>query len=93
MSTFWDDLWEREKEFTQERGKKLRHDTRFVAVSTIAGQFYCEYKVENEFAFGEVPTEAKGQGLTCTTSSSRKSPSRRGSSPSSSAGRSRATRC
>jgi hypothetical protein len=42
--------------------KNFRHDTSFVAVSTIAGQFYCEYKVENEFAFGEVPTEAKEEG-------------------------------
>ncbi len=42
--------------------KNFRHDASFVAVSTIAGQFYCEYKVENEFAFGEVPTEAKDAG-------------------------------
>ncbi|MDA4123786.1 MAG: PD-(D/E)XK nuclease family protein [Thaumarchaeota archaeon] len=59
---FWDALWRREREFMESGEKELRHGTSFVAVSTIAGQFYCEYKVENEFAFGEVPTEAKDQG-------------------------------
>jgi hypothetical protein len=61
---FWDDLWRREEEFMLSGEKNLRHDTSFVAVSTIAGQFYCEYKVENELAFGEVPTKAKEQGTT-----------------------------
>ena len=60
--SFWDALWKREKEFMWLGEKKFRHDTSFVGVSTIAGQFYCEYKAENEFAFGEVPTEAKDQG-------------------------------
>jgi hypothetical protein len=59
---FWDALWTREREFLGSGGKELRHGTSFVAVSTIAGQFYCEYKVENEVAFGEVPTEAKDLG-------------------------------
>jgi len=59
---FWDALWRREKEFLLSGEKNLRHRTSFVAVSTIAGQFYCEYKVENEVAFGEVPTEAKDMG-------------------------------
>ncbi|MDA4131787.1 MAG: PD-(D/E)XK nuclease family protein [Thaumarchaeota archaeon] len=59
---FWDSLWTREKEFMRSGEKKLRYGTSFVAVSTIAGQFYCEYKVENEFTFGEVPTEAKDRG-------------------------------
>lgn len=59
---FWDALGGREEEFLLSGEKNLRHGTSFVAVSTIAGQFYCEYKVENEFAFGEVPTEAKDMG-------------------------------
>jgi hypothetical protein len=59
---FWDALWRREREFMESGSKEFRHGTRFVGVSTIAGQFYCEYKVENEVAFGEVPTEAKDQG-------------------------------
>ncbi|HEV2390708.1 MAG TPA: PD-(D/E)XK nuclease family protein [Nitrososphaerales archaeon] len=59
---FWDALWGREEEFLMSGKRELRHGTSFVAVSTIASQFYCEYKVENEFAFGEVPTEAKDLG-------------------------------
>jgi len=59
---FWDGLWRREKEFMLSGESEFRHGTSFVAVSTISGQFYCEYKVENEVAFGEVPTEAKDQG-------------------------------
>ncbi len=55
-------MWRREEDFLLSGEKNLRHDASFVAVSTIAGQFYCEYKVENEFAFGKVPTEAKDQG-------------------------------
>jgi len=62
VDEFWDGLWRREEEFLLSGEKNLRHDTSFVAVSTIAGQFYCEYKVENEFAFGEVPAEAKDKG-------------------------------
>ncbi|MDA4125433.1 MAG: PD-(D/E)XK nuclease family protein [Thaumarchaeota archaeon] len=60
--TFWEDLWRREEEFHLSGKPEYRHDTAFVAVSAISGQFYCEYKVENEFAFGEIPTEAKDSG-------------------------------
>ena len=42
---------------------EFRHNTAFVAVSSISEQFYCEYKVENEFAFGEISTEAKDAGM------------------------------
>lgn len=59
---FWNALWRREEEFLLSGEKGLRHGTSFVPVSTIASQFYCEYKVENEFAFGEVATEAKDRG-------------------------------
>ena len=59
---FWDSLWRREREFMRPGRKDFRHGTSFIAVSDIAGQFYCEYKVENEVAFGEVPTDAKDIG-------------------------------
>ena len=35
-----------------------------MAVSSIAEQYYCEYKLENEFALGEIPTETKDSGTT-----------------------------
>ena len=60
--SFWEDLWRREEEFHLSGKPEYRHDTAFVAVSAISEQFYCEYKVENEFAYGEVPTEAKERG-------------------------------
>lgn len=62
MNKFWENLWEREEEFLSSTKPEFRHNTAFVGVSTIAGQFYCEYKVENEFALGEIPTEAKEKG-------------------------------
>jgi PD-(D/E)XK nuclease superfamily len=62
MDEFWRDLWRREEEFMSSAEHDLRHGSAFVGVSTLASQFYCEYKVENEFAFGEVPTEAKETG-------------------------------
>jgi len=62
LEKFWDTLWSREQDFMQSPQNGFRHGRTFVAVSTIASQFYCEYKVENEAAFGEVPTEAKDTG-------------------------------
>ncbi len=62
MERFWKDLWKREEEFLSSARPEFRHDTKFVGVSTLAGQFYCEYKVENEFALGEIPTDAKETG-------------------------------
>ena len=62
MDDFWENLWKREEEFLASARPEFRHDTAFVGVSTLAGQFYCEYKVENEFAMGEIPTEAKETG-------------------------------
>ncbi|MBI3859485.1 MAG: hypothetical protein HY296_04510 [Thaumarchaeota archaeon] len=41
---------------------EFRRETAFVAVSAISEQFFCEHKVENEFAFGEIPTETKDAG-------------------------------
>jgi len=64
MPSFWDGLWKREEQFYESAKPDLRHSTSFVAVSSIANQFYCEYKVENEFALGEIPTEAKETGTT-----------------------------
>ncbi|MDG6921535.1 MAG: hypothetical protein JRN59_08400 [Nitrososphaerota archaeon] len=41
---------------------EFRHGAGLVGVATLSGQFYCEYKVENEFALGEVPSEVKESG-------------------------------
>ena len=62
MTNFWKQLWKNEKEFFDSGNGEFRHDTSFVAVSSIAEQYYCEYKLENEFAFGEIPSEAKISG-------------------------------
>jgi len=62
LPSFWDGLWKKEEEFYGSAKPDLRHNTKFVAVSSVANQFYCEYKVENEFALGEIPTEAKETG-------------------------------
>jgi len=62
MDPFWEDLWRREEAFMASAKPEFRHGESFIGVSDIAGQFYCEYKVENEFALGEVPTEAKEEG-------------------------------
>jgi hypothetical protein len=62
LDEFWEDLWKREDQFLASAKPEFRHGTAFVGVSTLAGQFYCEYKVENEFALGEIQTEAKQTG-------------------------------
>ena len=59
---FWEDLWRREEEFRLSGKPEFRHGTSFVSVSAISGQFFCEYKVENEFTIGKIPTEAKDTG-------------------------------
>jgi CRISPR/Cas system-associated exonuclease Cas4 (RecB family) len=59
---FWRDLWKREWDFLASGRKEFRHKRSFVPVSDIASQYYCEYKTENEFALGEIPTEAKEAG-------------------------------
>ena len=64
MSRFWDQLWKNEKQFFESGKALFRHGTSFIPVSSIAAQYYCEYKVENEFALGEVPTETKELGTT-----------------------------
>jgi CRISPR/Cas system-associated exonuclease Cas4 (RecB family) len=62
LPRFWDQFWKREQEFLNSAKPQFRHGTPFVAVSSIAEQYYCEYKLENEFALGEFPTEAKDSG-------------------------------
>jgi len=62
LKEFWQDLWVHEQEFLASAKPEFRHDTSLVGVATLAGQFYCEYKVENEFALGEIQTEAKETG-------------------------------
>lgn len=62
MTGFWEDLWARQAEFLDSGRRNLRHGLSAVGVATLAGQYYCEYKVENEFRLGEIPTEAKDGG-------------------------------
>jgi hypothetical protein len=62
VQEFWEELWRREEEFLRSGKEEFRHGSSFVSVSSIAEQFYCEYKVENGFALGEIPTEAKDVG-------------------------------
>lgn len=62
QKAFWKELWKRESEFLEKGNGEFKHGASFVAVSSIAEQYYCEYKVENEFALGEIPTEAKDVG-------------------------------
>ncbi|MDG7004329.1 MAG: hypothetical protein JRN41_02775 [Nitrososphaerota archaeon] len=62
MDQFWVGLWEREKEFMHSVKPEFRHGTGVVGVAKLSAQFYCEYKVENEFVLGEVPTAAKDTG-------------------------------
>lgn len=64
MPRFWERLWKRERQFFDSEKAQFRHGASFVGVSSIAEQYYCEYKLENEFALGEVPTEAKESGTT-----------------------------
>jgi len=62
LSDFWDQIWKKERDFFDSGNEEFRHRTSFVPVSSIAEQYYCEYKLENEFALGEIPTEAKDSG-------------------------------
>jgi PD-(D/E)XK nuclease superfamily len=64
LSQFWDQLWEKEAQFFHSGRAQFRHGASFVSVSSIAEQYYCEYKLENEFALGEIPTETKESGTT-----------------------------
>ena len=47
---------------SREVGGKLRFNRSAVVASDIAGQFYCEKKVEMGYLHGEVETEAKAIG-------------------------------
>jgi hypothetical protein len=62
LPSFWERVWQKEQEFYDSGREEYRHRTSFVAVSSIAEQYYCEYKLENEFALGEIPTETKDSG-------------------------------
>jgi hypothetical protein len=46
----------------REIGGKLRFGRSAIVASDIAGQFYCEKKVEMQYLHGEVETEAKNMG-------------------------------
>lgn len=43
-------------------GQSFRHGISMVPTSRIAGQYYCEQKVEMEYLHGEIETEAKTEG-------------------------------
>jgi hypothetical protein len=62
LEQFWVEFWEREDKFMRSIKPEFRHGTGVVGVAALAGQFYCEYKTENEFTVGEIPTEAKDDG-------------------------------
>jgi len=62
LNEFWKQLWKKEQEFFESADEEFRHSTSFIAVSSIAEQYYCEFKLENEFALGEIPTETKASG-------------------------------
>lgn len=62
MKKFWETLWKREGEFFRSNGGEFRNGTSFIAVSSLAEQYYCEYKLENESILGEIPTETKKSG-------------------------------
>jgi CRISPR/Cas system-associated exonuclease Cas4 (RecB family) len=64
LPKFWEQVWKKEQEFFDSGKAEFRNRTSFVAVSSIAEQYYCEYKLENEFALGEIPTETKESGTT-----------------------------
>jgi PD-(D/E)XK nuclease superfamily len=59
---FWDELWRRESRFLASGSAEYRHGASFVGVSTISSQYYCEYKAENQYTLGEIPTEVKEEG-------------------------------
>jgi type I site-specific restriction-modification system R (restriction) subunit len=53
------------EQIVQRREKKeglLRFNRCTVSASDVAGQYYCEKKVEMEYLYGEVETETKNQG-------------------------------
>jgi CRISPR/Cas system-associated exonuclease Cas4 (RecB family) len=58
---YFDSLLEELRE-SREIGGKLRFNRSAVVASDIAGQFYCEKKVEMGYLHGEVETEAKAIG-------------------------------
>jgi hypothetical protein len=62
LSELWERLWKSEQEYFDSGQGEFRHDVSFVAVSSIAEQYYCEYKLENAFTLGEIPTETKESG-------------------------------
>jgi hypothetical protein len=53
----------RSLEKSREVGGKLRFNRSAIVASDIAGQFYCEKKVEMQYLHGEVETEAKNMGI------------------------------
>jgi hypothetical protein len=58
---YFDSLLE-ELRKSREIGGKLRFNRSAIVASDIAGQFYCEKKVEMQYLYGEVESEAKNIG-------------------------------
>lgn len=57
--------WEDSMRYFKERmqaDQTFRHGISMVPTSGIAGQFYCEQKIEMEYLHGEIETEAKTEG-------------------------------
>jgi hypothetical protein len=50
------------RELTESRESSLRFGRKVVAASDIAAQFFCEKKVEMQYLYGEIETEAKIAG-------------------------------
>ena len=53
------------EQINQKKEKKegdLRFNRCTIRASDVAGQYYCEKKIELEYLFGEVETETKNQG-------------------------------
>jgi CRISPR/Cas system-associated exonuclease Cas4 (RecB family) len=57
----WEESMRNFKEQLQ-AGQSFRHGISMVPTSGIAGQFYCEQKIEMEYLLGEIETEAKTEG-------------------------------
>ncbi|MGB9694142.1 MAG: PD-(D/E)XK nuclease family protein [Fervidobacterium sp.] len=61
MVIVWDDIL-RNLDSLLNSGRELKHGFRYIFVSDVAQQFYCEKKVENTYTLGGIPTEAKVVG-------------------------------
>jgi len=65
MST-WKQQLEKYNSLLEQIGQRKEGELRFnrctIRASDVAGQYYCEKKIEMEYLYGEVETETKNQG-------------------------------